>query len=116
MNVEAVARMCHELNREYCLSIDDASQVPWMDAPDWQKESAINGVQFHLDNPDAGPQASHESWMYEKGRAGWVYGEVKDEEAKTHPCIRRFADLPLEQQAKDKLFLGVVNAVRELIQ
>ena len=67
---------------------------------------------MHLTNPDAGPQASHESWMAQKIAEGWVYGEVKDPERKTHHCIVPFADLPREQQAKDYLFRAVVHALK----
>ncbi len=115
LTVEQVARMCHQLNREYCQQLDDWTQLPWSEAPDWQTESAINGVQFHLDNPDAGPEASHENWYSEKLEAGWSYGAIKNPELKQHPCCIPFDELPLEQQAKDKLFKGVVDALRELV-
>jgi hypothetical protein len=61
---------------------------------------------------DFGPEASHISWMTQKVADGWKYGEVKDAEAKTHPCIRPFAELPREQQAKDFIFRAVVHALR----
>lgn len=111
--VEAIARTCHEVNRVWCEFNGDSSQKPWELAPDWQKESAIKGVQFVLENPDAGDAASHESWSREKRAAGWAYGLVKDEEAKTHPCLVPFADLPPEQQFKDRLFRTVVLALAE---
>jgi hypothetical protein len=40
----ACARAAHEANRAYCLALGDETQAPWHDAPDWQKESAIEGV------------------------------------------------------------------------
>jgi hypothetical protein len=43
---------------------------------------------------------------------GWVYGEVKDAEKKTHPCLVPFDQLPLFQQKKDKLFCAIVDALR----
>jgi hypothetical protein len=36
----------------------------------------------------------------EKVKDGWVYGEVKDVEAKTHPCIVPFDALSVEQTDK----------------
>jgi hypothetical protein len=42
----------------------------------WQRDSAIKGVEFKLDNPDAGHDAQHNAWMADK-IAGWVYGEEK---------------------------------------
>jgi hypothetical protein len=44
-----------------------------------------------------------------------VYGEVKDAEKKTHPCIVPYKDLPPEQQAKDHLFKAVVSALAPLL-
>lgn len=105
------ARIAHETNRGYCEALGDFSQVPWNAAPDWQRESALAGVEFHKENPDSGPEASHNSWLDQKRQDGWVYGDTKDPEAKTHPCIVPFTSLPVEQQAKDYIFRAVVKAV-----
>lgn len=32
MTIEQIARVCHEVNRAYCESMGDTSQVPWEDA------------------------------------------------------------------------------------
>lgn len=109
--VETVARVCHEVNRAYCASLGDHSQPSWEDAPDWQRQSAVKGVSFALDNPSAKPSDSHESWLAEKRDAGWKYGPVKDPEAKEHPCFVPYDELPPEQRAKDYLFLAVVRSL-----
>lgn len=109
-----IAQVCHEANRAYCLGLGDTSQPLWADAPDWQKESAINGVVFHLDNPDAGDAASHNSWLEEKKSTGWKYGPVKDPDKKEHPCFVSFERLPIEQQMKDRLFRSIVHALEDL--
>ena len=109
-----IASVCHEVNRAYCAALGDFSQVPWSQAPQWQRDSAMLGVELHLNNPTAGPQASHESWMAQKVADGWVYGPMKDVEAKTHYCIVPFDRLPREQQAKDFIFRGVVHALAGL--
>lgn len=109
--VMAAAAVSHEANRGYCAAIGDTSQLPWAEAPDWQRASAINGVLFHLANPHAGPSASHDNWMREKAEDGWTYGPVKDAEAKQHPCMVPFDELPPEQQAKDRLFRAVIHAL-----
>ncbi len=106
-----IARICHEANRAYCRSIGDDSQPTFAEAPDWQIDSAVKGVAFHKDNPDAGASASHESWFCEKVADGWKYGEVKDAEAKTHPCMVPFVKLPQEQQVKDHIFRSIVHAM-----
>ena len=111
MTTEQIAQVCHESNRAYCSSIGDNSQPPWESAPDWQKSSAIKGVQFHLKNPNAGPSCSHESWLKEKADNGWKYGPVKDPEKKEHPCFVPYDSLPREQRLKDYLFTAVVHAL-----
>jgi hypothetical protein len=99
-----------------CLCLGDTSQPGWMHAPAWQKNSAIDGVRFHLANPQATPAASHESWLREKERDGWVYGETKDPDAKTHPCMVPFDQLPPAQQAKDHLFRAIVHALKPFLR
>lgn len=115
MKVEQIAEVCHETNRAYCVTLGDYSQLPWASAPEWQRASAINGVQFHLNNPDAKPSHSHDEWLKEKQATGWKYGPIKDAEKKEHPCFVPYEELPAEQKAKDALFIGVVHALRRLL-
>jgi hypothetical protein len=104
------AMITHEANRVFCEYNGDTSQPTWAEAPQWQKDSAIAGVRFHNNNPNAGDSASHDAWSQHKVAEGWVYGEVKDPEAKTHPCLVPFEDLPADQQFKDRLFRTIVHA------
>ena len=87
MDMDQIARVCHEVNKAYCKALGDNSQPTWEDAPEWQRSSARMGVDLHTMG-NFGP------------------------EAKTHPCIVPFADLPREQQAKDYIFRAVVHALR----
>lgn len=109
MELEKIARVCHEVNRAYCLAVGDSSQPCWDEAPEWQRKSAINGVQFHIDNPKASPSASHDKWLEEKAADGWKYGAVKNPETKEHPCFVPYEQLPAEQRAKDYIFTAIVN-------
>ena len=111
MNQEQIARVAHEVNRAYCQSLGDYSQLAWEDAPQWQRDSAMTGVKLHIENPAASASASHESWMAEKVAAGWVWGPEKKPELKQHHCIVPFDALPEAQQAKDYIFRGVVHAL-----
>lgn len=104
-----IARIAHEVNRAYCKSIGDYTQVAWECAPAWQRQSAVNGVLAVRDNPNASPSESHNSWLEEKRLAGWKYGEVKNEVAKEHPCFVKYGDLPKEQQAKDYIFTAIAK-------
>ena len=111
---DAVAQVCHEANRAYCQTIGDLSQPTWNDAPEWQKASALKGVEFHLSRLIVGekpsPSASHESWLAEKRAAGWKYGPTKNPETKEHPCFLPYAELPPEQRMKDYIFSAIVEA------
>lgn len=109
--VTAIARICHEANRAYCESQGDHSQPAWEDAPDWQRQSAVNGVLYAMGHPSAKPADSHESWLAEKRRDGWAYGPVKDPVNKTHPCFVPYDELPSTQKAKDYIFLAIVRAM-----
>lgn len=113
-SVAAIAMVAHEVNRAYCAGTGDTSQPSWEDAPEWQKASAMAGVQMHLANPDATPEQSHESWLAQKLADGWVYGEVKDAEKKEHPCVKPYAELPEAQKVKDYLFRAVVHAMAKI--
>jgi hypothetical protein len=112
--IAQIAQIAHETNRAYCLTIGDTSQPSWAEAPEWQRTSAIKGVEFHLAAHAAGeppsPSASHESWLAEKTAAGWKYGPLKDAEKKEHPCFVPYDELPVEQRMKDYLFASVVES------
>ena len=116
MNIDLIlkaAQVAHEANRAWCEVNGDFSQPTWADAPSWQKESAINGMRFHMENPDADDSASHNSWAKEKIHNGWEWGEVKDPNSNppTHPCLVPFNELPLEQQIKDGLFRSIAHQI-----
>ncbi len=113
MQIVDIAKVAHEVNRAYCAAFGDHSQPTWDVAPQWQRDSAIAGVMFHLANPDAGPAASHESWLREKEADGWKYGPVKDPAKKEHPCYVPYNELPVEQKAKDYLFTAVIHSLKD---
>ena len=109
-----VAEVCHEANRAYCSTIGDNSQPTWADAPDWQRNSALKGVDFHFgllaEGIKPSPSASHDSWLDEKRAAGWKFGPVKDAELKEHPCFVPYSELPVEQRLKDYIFAAICEA------
>jgi len=111
LKTNRIAQVCHEAIRAFCAGIGDNSLVAWHDAPDWQRQSTISGVRFHLANPGATDAATHEKWLLDKERDGWRYGPVKNADRKEHPCCVAFDQLPPEEQAKDRLFRAVVHAL-----
>ena len=111
LTVEQIAAVCHEANRRYCLALGDTSQALWDEAPEWQKQSAANGVHVRLRNLDAPNSFQHEAWLADKEKDGWKYGPVKDPAKKEHPCFLPYNQLPEEQKAKDALFVSIVKAL-----
>jgi len=113
MTDEQIAKVAHNVNRAYCEAMNDLSQEEWSNAQEWQRESAINGVKFHRENK-ATPSQSHNNWLKEKTGDGWVYGEIKDAERKTHPCMVPYDELPESQKAKDFIFSAIVEELKDL--
>lgn len=109
LTLDAIARTCHEVNRVYCESNHDFSQNAWDEAEEWQKESALKGVTAAISGVT--DEELHALWCDEKHQAGWVYGDVKDAVAKTHPCLVPYDELPAFQKVKDTLFRTVVAAL-----
>jgi hypothetical protein len=71
-----------------------------------QLESLMDGVdyleRYHNEyGRYPSPAENHENWMRMKIAQGWVQGEVKDFEKKTHPDLVPFIDLPEIEKRKD---------------
>ncbi len=108
--IAVLAKMVHEVNRVYCEAIGDHSIDTWDNASDDIKESAISGVKEFLENPEITPEELHEEWMKNKKESGYVYGEEKDDENKTHPCLVDYSELSAANRYKDKLFIYILKS------
>lgn len=73
------------------------------------RESVLNGIRRHLDNPSETAEQNHNAWMAYKVLDGWRYGPQKDAVAKTHPCMVPYADLGPFQRQKDLVFIAIVK-------
>jgi hypothetical protein len=109
--MERAGQAAHEVNRCYCIAIGDQSQPHWHDAPQWQRDSAIEGARACFLDPSRSPGASHAGWLQAKHREGWVWGAEKDGVRKVHPCMVPYEDLPEHQKAKDALFIATCRGV-----
>ena len=115
MDILGIAKVCHEANKALCEATGDFSQPSWLVAEEWQRVSAINGVEYFIADPNAPDSAQHDAWMKDKLAAGWTFGVEKDAIDKRHPCLVPFEDLPSEQQAKDTLFKAVCKSLLPLV-
>ena len=112
LNLQQIAAVAHAANRELqILQGDPAASPDWRAAPQWQQDSAVEGVQAAING--ATPEQLHESWCEFKRNDGWNFGPVKDADVKTHPCLVAYADLPAEQRIKDDLFGTIVTALNK---
>lgn len=114
LTVEQIARVAHEVNREYSKSIGDPVKPSWEEAPEDQRVSCIKGVEFHLANPTSAPGDSHAEWLSHKVQTGWTYGENIDPIRMTHPNLVVFDRLSVAQQAKDFIFVAIVRQLAGL--
>lgn len=54
----------------------------------------------------------HEDWVEAYSRMGWVYGEVRDPEAKVHPDMVPYAELGQLEKDKDGVFVALCEIAR----
>ena len=44
----------------------------------------------------------HEVWAENRIKQGWTYGEQRNDELKTHPCLVPYEELPEEEKVYDR--------------
>jgi len=112
LDITDIAQVIYAANRELQVIFGDPEPSPdWYDAPEYQRRETIASAAEALADPGRTPEQNHQGWMDRLQADGWHYGETKDPEAKTHPCLVPFDELPEEQQAKDRLFLAIIRAL-----
>lgn len=114
LKLTLIAAVAHAVNAAYCTSLGDTSTPAWADATPQHQANMLAGVEMHLANPDATPEASHAAWLAAKTAEGWTYADVKNTELKQHPCMVPYEQLPAAQKSKDYLFRAVVHALAAL--
>jgi tetratricopeptide (TPR) repeat protein len=66
---------------------------------------------FSEDEVEQLAEMEHGRWTAELLTAGWRFGEKKDEEAKTHPLLVAWADLPVREREWDKSFIRAMPEI-----
>lgn len=108
VKLSEIAKKCHEANNK--LLIDNGKEP----LPDWnnldrnQRFINIKSVRRIVDKPTITPEEIHDEWVKNKRRDGWVYGEVKDDEKKTHPLLVDFNVMSKFDKEKDIIFIKTV--------
>lgn len=110
--IDEVARVVHEaLTAIQVIHGDPVPSPHWDDATQDTRDSCLEGVRDAMSAST--PEELHDDWCAHLRRRGWVYGEVKDASAKTHPCLVPFDELDPYQRVKSRVFVAIVQAIRD---
>ncbi|WP_374215312.1 RyR domain-containing protein [Streptomyces sp. NEAU-Y11] len=112
---EQVARVIHEANRAVQQIVGDpAPSSEWATSSWRERQATTQGVYRALEGRT--PQQLHQDWCDHKVAHGWRFGPVKSEQARTHPCLVPYEDLPMEQRIKDEIFLAIADILAPHVQ
>lgn len=109
LTIDDIARVCHEANRGLQKAIGEVPAVGWDEIRAEMQDSVRDGVRAALSGKS--PEEMHQNWCEFKQARGWVYGEEKDEDKRTHPCLVPYEELPEVQKLKDHLFSAIVHTM-----
>lgn len=57
----------------------------------------------------------HEVWAESRIKQGWTYGEQRNDELKTHPCLVPYDELPEEEKEYDRnTSIGTLKLIMKL--
>jgi len=108
-----IAKECHTKNNELMVMNGEEPKGDWESLDRATKFINLKSVIKALENPDLTAKDMHNEWINNKIADGWSYGEVKDEELKTHPLITDYDSMNPVDKMKDQVFIDVCNKHRE---
>jgi hypothetical protein len=114
MNTKARAEFVYEAARLAAL----AAGAPIIPAPWAAREDAFRAQFLDVIEQQCGPERSsspeflHAAWVDAYVKMGWVWGEIYDPEAKTHPDMVPYASLGQLEQDKDAVFVALCEIAR----
>jgi len=88
---------------------------PWQYRDEAFRTQFINIVHQYMEKGIPTPEEAHDSWMKKYFEMGWVYGEVRDAEKKTHPDLVPYNELPQDEKDKDAIFLAFVWLGKQIL-
>lgn len=109
--LDAIARTVHEALRGWAAAHGQHDIPAWDKAEPWMHAATRDSVRHALEHDAPNGRTQHTQWMDQKRRDGWRYGPVKDADAKTHPLMIPYDDLPDWERRKDQLINALVSAL-----
>ena len=114
ITVDAVARIVHNAQRDLGYWLEDPYPPEPYDAlPEEQRRPVQSLVRLIIGGYP--PEYVQEMWIESMKEKGWDWGEEKDPNRKTHPCITGFEELPLWERKKVLLAYDIVEEFRRHI-
>ena len=104
-----IAKVVHSANRAYVDAIGGrAVNLSWEEIREEERSGLIKAVAGMITNPQL-PETSHEQWCLAREKDGWTKDIKYDYNRKTHPNLVPYDQLPIEEQFKDQLFMGLAS-------
>lgn len=90
---------------------------PWEDREEPFRTQFCEVIEM-MCGPDrkSSPEELHDDWVKAYRAMGWIYGPVRDREAKTHPDMVPFDELEQREQDKDAVFVALCEIARQWIR
>lgn len=111
---ERRAVFVYEAARLQALAVDaPIVPEPWHEREPAFRDQFLDVIEM-MCGPDhkSSPEELHDDWWAAYEEMGWVYGPVRDREAKTHPDMVPFDQLEQREQDKDAVFLALCEIAR----
>lgn len=107
-----IAKLCHQLNRAFSAAVlSDHTHKTWEESTPEIRRSTYEGVRTFLEDPTLTPEQMHEKWKQYKLDEGWTYGNMRDEDARTHPNLVNYFRLHPHEQFKDVMFVVICRTL-----
>lgn len=104
-----IAKVIHSANRAYVDALGGrAVNLTWEEIREEERQGLIKAISSMIINPQT-PSVSHEQWCLAREKDGWTKDVKYDYNRKTTPNLVPYDQLPLEEQFKDHLYMGLAS-------
>lgn len=108
VDVDTVARIVHNAQRDFGLWLDDSYPPDPYDALSEEARLPAQSL-VRLIAQGYSTDYVHDIWVTSMEEKGWKYGDVKDPYGKTHPCMTLFKDLSQWEKRRLNLAYDIVE-------